>query len=377
MSKISRKERMKLKRKERKKKQKENKALFQQKQQEILERAKEPLPEVEIEYVITDPMEQVQLSENDPLYDRMKSIFDHFQPDDEDEEVNEVKEVEEPEPDLEKKRLSNKKKKLLKRLPIAVLKQMVDTPDLVELHDTSSRDPLLLVYTKSYRNAVPVPAHWSQKRKYLQGKRGIEKGPFELPPFIAATGIMELRNPGSEHKSLKAQMRERLNPTLGKIDIDYQVLHDAFFIHQTKPKLTIHGDLYYEGKEYEVEMREKRPGVLSKELRVALGMPEGAPPPWLGNMQKLGPPPSYPKLKIPGLTAPAPADGDYGGFGYAREENFMYASNHWGAVAQDSVPEMEVVQSEEESSDSGSEMDTETTVEEDSGIETPLWSQKY
>jgi splicing factor 3B subunit 2 len=30
-----------------------------------------------------------------------------------------------------------------------------------------------------------------------------------------------------------------------------QVLHDAFFKHQTKPKLTNIGDLYYEGKEFE------------------------------------------------------------------------------------------------------------------------------
>lgn len=33
-----------------------------------------------------------------------------------------------------------------------------------------------------------MPRHWSQKRKYLQGKRGIEKPPFKLPDFIEATG---------------------------------------------------------------------------------------------------------------------------------------------------------------------------------------------
>jgi hypothetical protein len=32
----------------------------------------------------------------------------------------------------------------------------------------------------------------------------------------------------------------------------FQVLHDAFFKYQTKPKLTHHGDLYHEGKEFEV-----------------------------------------------------------------------------------------------------------------------------
>ena len=46
---------------------------------------------------------------------------------------------------------------------------------------------------QSYRNSVPVPRHWSQKRKYLQGKRGIEKPPFQLPDFIEATGISEMR----------------------------------------------------------------------------------------------------------------------------------------------------------------------------------------
>jgi len=30
------------------------------------------------------------------------------------------------------------------------------------------------------------------------------------------------------------------------------------------------------------------------------------PPPWLIAMQRYGPPPSYPTLKIPGLTAPIP-----------------------------------------------------------------------
>ena len=51
---------------------------------------------------------------------------------------------------------------------------------------------------------------------------------------------------------------------------------------------------------------------LSEELRQALGMSEGAPPPWLVNMQRYGPPPSYPGLQIPGLTAPIPEGAAYG-----------------------------------------------------------------
>ncbi len=109
-----------------------------------------------------------------------------------------------------------------------------------------------------------------------------------------------------EQLKMKAKMRERVQPKMGKLEIDYQKLHDAFFRYQTKPFLTIHGDLYYEGKEFEVKVKEKRPGNLSAELKAALGIPPGAPPPWLINMQRYGPPPSYPSLKIPGLNAPIP-----------------------------------------------------------------------
>lgn len=35
---------------------------------------------------------------------------------------------------------------------------------------------------------------------------------------------------------------------MGRMDIDYAVFEDAFLRYQTKPKLTEHGDLYYEGK---------------------------------------------------------------------------------------------------------------------------------
>merc|ERR1712013_963352 len=100
--------------------------------------------------------------------------------------------------------------------------------------------------------------------------------------------------------------------------IDYQKLHDTFFKWQTKPKMTLHGDLYYEGKEFEIRLKEKKPGDLSDDLRTALGMPVGpnahkVPPPWLIAMQRYGPPPSYPNLKIPGLNAPIP---DGCSFGY-------------------------------------------------------------
>ena len=97
------------------------------------------------------------------------------------------------------------------------------------------------------------------------------KAPFKLPDFIEKTGISNLRDPFTDRdgaRMIKQKLRERMNPKLGKIDIDYEILHDAFFKNQRKPKMTIHGDTYFEGKEDEVKMRSYKPGKISDELRV-------------------------------------------------------------------------------------------------------------
>lgn len=223
--------------------------------------------------------------------------------------------------DAEKKeKMSKKKLRKLNRLTVAELKQLVEKPDVIEVHDVTASDPKLLVLLKATRNTVPVPRHWLLKRKYLQGKRGIEKPPFDLPDFIKKTGICEMREAltdRDDRMGLKGKQREKARPKMGKMDIDYQKLHDAFFRWQTKPKMTIHGDLYYEGKEFETKSIDKKPGELSDELKVALGMPvekdaAPIPPPWLLHMQRYGPPPSYPNLKIPGLNAPLPEGGSFG-----------------------------------------------------------------
>ncbi len=75
------------------------------------------------------------------------------------------------------------------------------------------RTDCLLLPLQSYRNTVPVPRHWSQKRKYLQGKRGIEKPAFQLPSFIEATGISDMRTAYAEKeeaKKLKQKQRDRM-----------------------------------------------------------------------------------------------------------------------------------------------------------------------
>lgn len=96
------------------------------------------------------------------------------------------------------------------------------------------------------------------------------KTPFKLPDFIEATGIAKLRDPFSVAdgaRIVQQKLRERMNPKLGKIDIDYQILHDAFFKNQKKPQMTIHGDIYFEGKEEEFKNKNYRPGKISPSLR--------------------------------------------------------------------------------------------------------------
>jgi len=212
-------------------------------------------------------------------------------------------------------KISKKKRKQLNKLSVAELKALVRIPEVVEWQDVSSSDPRLLVQIKAQRNVVPVPTHWSLKREYLSSKRGIEKPPFRLPKFIAETGITEMRDAVLEkqdQQTLKQKQRERVAPKMGKLDIDYQRLYDAFFRFQTKPELTRFGEVYYEGKESEVDYQHFRPGDLTEISKEALGIPPGAPPPWLINQQRFGPPPSYPTMKIPGLNAPPPPGGSWG-----------------------------------------------------------------
>lgn len=208
---------------------------------------------------------------------------------------------------------SRKKNRLLNKIPLAELKALAPKPEAVEWFDADAPDPVLLVEIKSQKNLVPVPDHWMNKSEYLSTKRGIRKAPFDLPPFIKATGIMDMRdNTKEDDQTLRQKTRERVQPKMGKLDIDYQKLHDAFFKFQTKPRLYRVGEVYYEGKEAEKDYTHFRPGKLSRTLVEALNIPSNAPPPWLLNMQRYGPPPSYPGLKIPGLNAPIPAGAQWG-----------------------------------------------------------------
>lgn len=252
-----------------------------------------------------------------------------------DHENNKTTDEEDDEDENEDIALSNKQKRKQNRVGLAALKQFAKHPEVVEWEDVTAQDPQLLVQLKSLRHSVPVPRHWCQKRKYLSGKRGYVKPPFELPAFIRDTGITEMRDTMRNQdatKRIKVKAREKMHPKLGRLTVDYERLYDAFFKYQTKPPLSAHGDLYFEGREFAGAItggvNERKPGILSEELRAALGMTSHVmPTPWLHAMQKYGPPPAYPHMRIPGLNAPIPDGAQWGyhpgGWGKPPVDNFM------------------------------------------------------
>ncbi|KZF20666.1 splicing factor 3B subunit 2 [Xylona heveae TC161] len=375
-----------------------------------------PVEETETERSKEGPtVESVQISEidaEDPLFAQFKDIISRFGREDKDDTTE--NEPEKPEvyfdddddiPDEEDStpKISKKAKKRATQLSVAELKALVRNPDKVEWTDTSASDPRLLVHLKSYRNVVPVPGHWSLKREYLSSKRGIEKPPFTLPKFIQETGIAEMRDAVLEKQdqaSLKQKQRERVQPKMGRLDVDYQKLYEAFFRFQTKPELTRYGEVYYEGKEYETNLRHLRPGELSDELKEALNIPPGAPPPWLINQQRFGPPPSYPALKIPGLNAPPPPGGQWGfhpgGYGKPPVDEYnrpLYGGDIFGVLQpqqntqlgepvektlwgelqepEEESEEEEEESEEEEEEEEGHEEDIGAGLQTPSGLETP------
>lgn len=272
---------------------------------------------------------EIDFDNEDPAFAMYKHIFTRFGVSREEDDIakeanagnqgevffNDDDDIPDEEEETGPAKLSKKKRKQLNKLSVAELKALVSKPEVVEWADTSSADPRLLVQIKAQRNVVPVPSHWSLKREYLSSKRGIEKSAFKLPKFIADTGIAEMRDAVLEkqaEQSLKQKQRERVSGKLGKLDIDYQKLYDAFFRFQEKPTLTRFGEVYYEGKEYETDLRHLRPGEMSDTLKEALSIPPGAPPPWLIHQQRFGPSPSYPSLRIPGLNAPIPPGAQWG-----------------------------------------------------------------
>ncbi|KAI8872649.1 DUF382-domain-containing protein [Ramicandelaber brevisporus] len=223
-------------------------------------------------------------------------------------------------------------------LTVAEIRMRVSKPALVDGMDANADEPLLHVALKSMRGSVPVPSHWASRSKYLKSKRIQQARTYELPDYIKATGVMQMRELALEkdaEKTLRSRMREHVMPKLGRMNLDYEKLRAAFYKHQRPPEeLLKPGDLYYEGRELDTRLKWRRqfcPGVrLSAELNEALGLTSAANEgellgqqglvsvPWLFAMQRIGndarPPPAYPEMLVPGVNAPVPEGASLGSF---------------------------------------------------------------
>jgi len=149
----------------------------------------------------------------------------------------------------------------------------------------------------------------------------------------------------------------------------------------------------------QVHVKDSKPGFLSAALKESLGMTENYPPPFLVNMQRYGPPPSYPTLKIPGLNAPLPLGATFGYhtggwgkppvdeygrpiygdvFGQTKQIDDQYADlnidkkTRWGelTITEKDVEEEEEESEEEEEEESQAPRKGKRPL--DSGLETPM-----
>lgn len=300
--------------------------------------------------------------EDDPLYNQFEGVFHKWgrtEASEKEENTQVYRTVlnlsseDESEPEVVHKKATKRQK-----IPLADLKSSTNRPQVVEWHDQDAPDPFFLVSIKSQPNIVQVPEHWSAKRDYLANRRGFEKTPFQLPHYIQETGIQEMRNNDAD-KTLKQLQRDRVQPKMGRLDLDYRKLHVAFFEKQAPPRLFGYGDIYYEGRElsdvHTDAIESIRPGEVSKELRQALGIltSEKSPPPWITIMSSLGKPPAYRDLVIPGLDVP------YANTGYRDTiEPPAAKQDLWGKLEE-----------AEESEDEGEEDDERENAEEDEDAE--------
>ena len=284
-----------------------------------------PLPKLEEEADVE--VMRVGLDEDAPEYDQFKEIFQKMHADDMDEDAkdsasessdDDMAEPEtkarktEPELDEHGAPLTSKQRRKSTRYTVAQLKQLCTHPQLVEVHDPNSHDPLFLVQLKAVRNGVPIPRHWCQKRRYLSLKRASGKSTFELPPVIAELGVARTRKEFLDKDADKKAVGESTRSRVARIQVDFAQYERAFRKPRSTHPLTTYGEMYFEGKEKEMKYKSARPGQMSERLRKACGLAEGAPPPWLVNMQKYGPPKSYPSVEIPGLNAPLPVGAQWG-----------------------------------------------------------------
>lgn len=196
------------------------------------------------------------------------------------------------------------RKQTLKLKKYEQYKLIVTNPDFFYLEDVSSAD-VLFENSKKLRDSVYIPGYWKRGRVFL-GEKGYRKVPYVLSQNVLDTGILA----SQAGNDIKIGGRDKIYPKMGLKNVSQkiktkivqnnegivfdQLLRDCFFKNQQKPIYRRIGELFSPNAENKKEF-DKKPGVLSDELRVALGMGADSDVPWLMNMKKYG----FPNIEIP------------------------------------------------------------------------------
>ncbi|KAK6090897.1 hypothetical protein P3W45_000142 [Vairimorpha bombi] len=218
------------------------------------------------------------------------------------------------------------KKKLYREMLYNNLIKESSFPHLVEIEDVKCEDPIFYTKLKNVYKIVPVIKRWKSKQIFPVNYK---KKEYSIPTCIINTGLDLLRYNLIQMKkdqTDKTKYMEKMFPKLGKSAINPQKLYECFHKNILSPFLYEYGDVF--DFTWEHERKRYLPGVIDDELKKVLGMDEFSPPPWLFKMQKIGLPPSYPDIKVPGVNANIPPGCKYG-----------YEPNGWGKPLSNFVPE--------------------------------------
>lgn len=209
------------------------------------------------------------------------------------------------------KKLNKKERKRYgRKIALEQLKKIVPDSNLLEEEDIKCDDVVYYNKIKKIYGSVNVLKRWKYRSLF---PRNFKKSEYQLPSNVSKTGLDILRYnliKFTEEKSERERFVDRLFPKIGKSVVNPEKLYDCFFKEQSFIPLLRYGDIF--DFSWEDEKRTCVPGMISQELKEALGMSENSPPPWLFKMQKMGIPPSYSDMKFPGVNSEIPPGCKYG-----------------------------------------------------------------
>eukprot|EP00477_Mikrocytos_mackini_P001257 GAHX01001343.1.p1 GENE.GAHX01001343.1~~GAHX01001343.1.p1 ORF type:complete len:281 (-),score=49.89 GAHX01001343.1:312-1154(-) len=233
-----------------------------------------------------------------------------------------------------------------KKSVILDLKLASFDPSLVDIEDANSPCPIQNIKIKSSRYSTPFPSAWRLNSKTKLNSGRYDRKEYVLPPNVAATGIQQLKKISlslEELNKIKRAKIQTLNPIMGRINIDYKILHDAFFQFEYLPKFSGFGEI---GGNSDTKTKNNAtyPSKISDTLKRALNQSGPLKPmPWINRMQKLGTPPAFIDPEIPGVTAPIPLGADTKDWGslpvdeFGRHSLFLKGNKRWDLLEKKGV----------------------------------------